>query len=204
MDFFSLPCVRVHLLLQPADEPWGAERGVRLARAAEQHTVADFFENPALAKLCMDFLHGDGWALQCHCTRCKRPWLNAGWVCPVEHRRLDGFFFLDTPTASSVRGLVCSIEAAPRYVHGRDPLGHTGSVGVRQVVVQPGARCSAPQQHGSNKMDQKCIEHALGTALGPKRGPPINVQICTLSQVRWKVKAPTSPSKASKGPNPTR
>ena len=55
----SLPCVRVHPLLQPADEPWGAERGVRLARAAEQHTVADFFENPALAKLCMDFLHGD-------------------------------------------------------------------------------------------------------------------------------------------------
>ena len=29
-------------------------------------------------------------------------------------------------------------------------------------------------------MDQKCI-HALGTALGPKRGPPMNAQICTLS-----------------------
>ena len=124
-------------LLQPADEPWGAERGVRLARAAKQHAVADFCENPALAKLRMDFLHGDGWALQCHCTRCKRPWLNAGWVCPIEHRRhlylqmLGGFFFLATPTSSSVRGLVCGIEAAPRYVHGRDPLGHTGFAGVR-------------------------------------------------------------------------
>ena len=48
-----------------------------------------------------------------------------------------------------------------------------------------------------NKMDQKCLEHALGNALGPKSGP-INAQICTLPPVRWKVKAPTSPSKASK------
>ena len=49
-----------------------------------------------------------------------------------------------------------------------------------------------------NKMDQKCLEHALGNALGPKSGP-INAQICTsLPPVIWKVKAPTSPSKASK------
>ena len=60
--------------------------------------LQDFLENPALAKLCMEFLLGDGWALQCRCSRCERPWLNAGWVCPVEHRRhmylqmLDGFF----------------------------------------------------------------------------------------------------------------
>ena len=60
--------------------------------------LQNFLENPALAKLCMEFLHGDGWALQCHCSRCEHPWLNAGWVCPVEHRRhtylqmLDGLF----------------------------------------------------------------------------------------------------------------
>ena len=47
----------------------------------------NFLGNPALAKLCMEFAHGDGWELQCHCTRCKRPWLNAGWVCPVEYHR---------------------------------------------------------------------------------------------------------------------
>ena len=44
------------------------------------------------------FLFGDGWSQQCGCTRCERQWLNAGWVCPVEHHRhtylarLDGIF----------------------------------------------------------------------------------------------------------------
>jgi hypothetical protein len=49
--------------------------------------LQDFLDNPALAKLCMEFVHGDGWEWQCHCTRCPRPWLNAGWVCPVEYQR---------------------------------------------------------------------------------------------------------------------
>ncbi len=46
----------------------------------------------------MEFVHGDGWELQCHCKHCKRPWLNAGWVCPVEYQRrtylqhVDRFF----------------------------------------------------------------------------------------------------------------
>ena len=150
MDLY-LPCVRVHPLLQPADEPWGVERGVRLARAAEQHTVADFFENPALAKLCMDFLHGDGWALQCHCTRCKRPWLNAGWVCPIEHRRhllclqmLGGCFFFGYANyeLSTWTGLFAGLRRLHDMYTDEIPwLGHTGSAGVRQVVVQPGARC---------------------------------------------------------------
>ena len=72
---------------------------VRGSPARQSSTpLQDFFENSALAELCMEFLHGDGWALQCHCTRCKREWLNAGWVCPIEYRRhmylemLDGFY----------------------------------------------------------------------------------------------------------------
>ena len=49
--------------------------------------LQNFLRNPPLAKLCMEFAHGDGWELQCHCTRCSRPWLNTGWVCPVEYHR---------------------------------------------------------------------------------------------------------------------
>ncbi len=62
--------------------------------------LQDFLDNPALAKLCMEFVHGDGWELQCHCTRCQRLWLNAGWVCPVEYhgrtylQQLDRMFSL--------------------------------------------------------------------------------------------------------------
>jgi hypothetical protein len=120
MDFSSLPCVRVHLLLQPADEPWGAERGVRLARAAEQHTAADFFENPALAKLCVDFLHGDApcTATVGHCSVIARAASDHGSTQAGCVRSSTGgtccacrcwavFFFLATPTSSSVRGLVC-------------------------------------------------------------------------------------------------
>lgn len=33
------------------------------------------------------FLFGDGWSQQCLCTRCERPWLDAGWVCPVDRNR---------------------------------------------------------------------------------------------------------------------
>ena len=166
MDFFSLPCVRVHLLLQPADEPWGAERGVRLARAAEQHTVADFFENPALAKLCMDFLHGDGWALQCHCTRCKRPWLNAGWVCPIEHRRhllclqmLGGFFFFGY--ANFELSTWTGLFAALRRLHDM----YTDEIpwDIRDLLEF--ARLSCSQAHAAqhlNNMDQtKWIKNAL-------------------------------------------
>ena len=46
-----------------------------------------FLQDPLLSKRCMDFLHGDGWELQCECTRCNHSWLNEGWVCPVEYHR---------------------------------------------------------------------------------------------------------------------
>ena len=49
--------------------------------------LQDFLQNPALAKLCMEFLHGDGWERQCLCTHCKHSWLDAGWVCPIEIRK---------------------------------------------------------------------------------------------------------------------
>ena len=47
--------------------------------------MQNFLENAVLGQLFMEFLHGDGWALQCPCTRCERPWFDAGWACPVEH-----------------------------------------------------------------------------------------------------------------------
>ena len=67
--------------------------------------LQDFWQNPDLAKLCMEFLHGDGWERQCFCTRCKHSWLNAGWVCPVDHRwefyyrALDGIYYYEYSTA---------------------------------------------------------------------------------------------------------
>ena len=41
------------------------------------------------------FLFGDGWSQQCGCTRCERQWLNAGWVCPVEHHWRRYLYMLD-------------------------------------------------------------------------------------------------------------
>ena len=58
--------------------------------------LQDFLENPVLATLMMEFLEGDGWSLQCMCTRCKHQWLNEGWVCPVEYRRRQYLQILDT------------------------------------------------------------------------------------------------------------
>ena len=83
--------------------------------------LQDFMGNPALAGLCMGFVHGDGWEQQCHCTRCKRPWLNAGWVCPVEYQRrtylqhLDRMFRLAGYTAPDL----CYVDwgAAVRQLH---------------------------------------------------------------------------------------
>ena len=83
--------------------------------------LQDFMGNPALAGLCMGFLYGDGWGQQCHCTRCKRPWLNAGWVCPVEYQRrtylqhLDRMFRLAGYTAPDL----CYVDwgAAVRQLH---------------------------------------------------------------------------------------
>ena len=65
------------------------------ARQSSNTPLQEMWENPPLGKLCMEFLYGDGWALQCHCTRCKRPWLDAGCVCPIEHRRQHYLSFLD-------------------------------------------------------------------------------------------------------------
>ena len=80
-----------------------------------------FLDNPAVAKLCMEFTHGDGWQLQCHCTRCPRPWLDAGWVCPVEYQRrthlqdLDRIFLFRGYT----QGRLCYVDwvAAVRRIH---------------------------------------------------------------------------------------
>ena len=59
-----------------------AQKMVSGSPARQRSTpLQDFLDNPALAKMCMEFVHGDGWELQCHCTRCKPPWLDAGWVC---------------------------------------------------------------------------------------------------------------------------
>ena len=56
----------------------------------------NFLENASLAKMTMEFVYGDGWLLQCHCMRrCPRPWLNAGWVCPVEYHRRMSLRLLD-------------------------------------------------------------------------------------------------------------
>ena len=56
-------------------------------------------------------------------------------LVPADVGRLF-LFWLRQLRAQYVDWFVCGIEAAPRYVHGRDPLGHTGFAGVRYVVVQ--------------------------------------------------------------------
>ena len=51
---------------------------------------------PPLARLTLEFVHGDGWRCQCPCGRCERPWLNQGWICPAEYHRLTYVRLLGT------------------------------------------------------------------------------------------------------------
>ena len=50
---------------------------------------------PPVARLTMAFVYGDGWRRQCVCGRCERPWLNHGWICPVDYHRLRYLRILD-------------------------------------------------------------------------------------------------------------
>jgi len=38
-----------------------------------------------LAMMTLDFLLGSGWEDQCPCCRCKRSWLECGWICPANY-----------------------------------------------------------------------------------------------------------------------
>ena len=40
-----------------------------------------------LAMITMEFVFGDGWEDQCPCRRCKRSWLESGWICPANYNR---------------------------------------------------------------------------------------------------------------------
>jgi hypothetical protein len=109
-----------HILAAAAAAKAAAAAEEELARQSSA-PLQDFMGNPALAGLCMGFLYGDGWGQQCHCTRCKRPWLNAGWVCPVEYQRrtylqhLDRMFHLAGYTTPEL----CYVDwgAAVRQLH---------------------------------------------------------------------------------------
>jgi len=109
-----------HILAAAAAAKAAAAAEEELARQSSA-PLQDFMGNPALAGLCMGFLYGDGWGQQCHCTRCKRPWLNAGWVCPVEYQRrtylqhLDRMFRLAGYTTPDL----CYVnwDAAVRQLH---------------------------------------------------------------------------------------
>ena len=93
------------------------------ARQSSAAPFQKFLQNPVVAKLCMEFLHGDGWEKQCLCTHCKREWLNTGWACPVEYRwhmylqMLERIFLHETSPYSMFDLQYVDWEGAVRRLH---------------------------------------------------------------------------------------
>ena len=123
-----------------------------------------FLDYPAVAKLCMEFVHGDGWQLQCRCTRCQRPWLDAGWVCPVEYLKRTYLHDLDRifQSAGYSHDGLCYVDwdAAVQRIHDM----HTDAVLLDEAaLVEEFAEASARRARVARQWER--IEHQRLTHL---------------------------------------
>ena len=118
------------------------------ARQSSAAPFQNFLQNPVVAKLCMEFLHGDGWEKQCDCTRCEREWLNAGWVCPVEYRwhmygQMLDLIFLNEAVYAVFDFQYMDWDAAVRCLHDM----HTDEIPRDDRALKEFARLSACKAH---------------------------------------------------------
>ena len=132
--------------------------------------LQDFLQNPPLSKMCMEFLHGDGWERQCECTRCNHLWLNAGWVCPVEyHRRmylqmLDGLFIQTGYATFELRYV--DWQVAVQRIHDM----HTDEIPWDIRALVEFARLSAGQVH--DELRQMYPDEEFPGGRRERAGPP--------------------------------